>query len=77
MSEAHFLVRLGGARSELMTPELVSAHVSYLHGLHDSEHLELCGPYEDGTAIIVLRRSGRGGASGRTEFVRRGSARIL
>jgi uncharacterized protein YciI len=59
MSTSHFLIRLSGAQPELMTPELVSEHVSYLHRLHDSGHLVLCGPCEDGTAIIVLRCSDR------------------
>lgn len=57
MITSHFLIRLSGAQPELMTPELVSEHVLYLHRPHDSGHLVLCGPWEDETAIIVLRCS--------------------
>jgi len=57
MSTSHFLIRLSGAQTDLMTPELVSDHVSYLHQLHEAGHLVLCGPCEDGTAIIILRCS--------------------
>jgi len=59
MSQMHFLIRLSGAQPELMTPELVSEHVAYLHRLHSSGHLVFCGPCDDGTAIVVLRCSDR------------------
>ncbi|MCM2293687.1 YciI family protein [Allorhizobium sp. BGMRC 0089] len=51
----HFLVRLADARSQLMTSSLVKAHVTWLHQLHNRGQLVLCGPCDDGTAIIVLR----------------------
>lgn len=51
---AHFLVKLEGARPDLMTLHLIKAHVAWLQKLHESGNLVLCGPCEDGTAIIVL-----------------------
>lgn len=53
----HFLARLSDKRRELMTAELVTAHVDYLRGLRLDGVLELCGPCADDTALIVLRCS--------------------
>lgn len=55
MSGQEFLIRLKGARPERMMPEIVAAHVGWLKTLHMDGLLALCGPCEDGTAIIVLR----------------------
>ncbi|MBO9661499.1 YciI family protein [Dokdonella sp.] len=52
---AHFLVRLGDARSEKMTPSLVQDHVAWLAGLSNAGTVILCGPCSDGTAILVLQ----------------------
>ena len=52
---SHFVVRLGGAQPERMTPPLVAAHVAWLRSLHEAGQLVLCGPCADGTALIVLR----------------------
>lgn len=51
----HFLGRLSEKRRELMTAELVTAHVQYLRALRQAGVLELCGPCADDTALIVLR----------------------
>ncbi|MGQ3030895.1 MAG: YciI family protein [Ferrovibrionaceae bacterium] len=51
----HFLVYLTSARPERMTPELIAAHVAWLNRLEEEGRLVICGPADDGTAIIVLR----------------------
>ncbi|WP_306832654.1 YciI family protein [Neorhizobium huautlense] len=38
-----------------MTTDVVAAHVAWLKALHSDGTLLLCGPCEDGTAVIVLR----------------------
>lgn len=51
---AHFLIKLAGACPDRTTPALVEAHVTWLHALQDASKLVLCGPCDDGTAIIVV-----------------------
>ncbi len=54
MEDSHFIVRLSNARPELMTSELVSAHVDWLRGLDEKGTLIICGPCSDDTAIIIF-----------------------
>ncbi|KCZ86813.1 YciI family protein [Hyphomonas jannaschiana] len=51
---AHFIVKLAGACPERTNQANVEAHVAWLETLHDTGKLSLCGPCDDGTAIIVL-----------------------
>nr|WP_321362309.1 YciI family protein [uncultured Hyphomonas sp.] len=51
---AHFIVKLAGAQPDRTTRANVEAHVAWLHALQDAGKLVLCGPCDDGTAIIVL-----------------------
>lgn len=53
-ADAAFLVRLSGKRPEAMTRAIIVQHVEWLRGLHDAGRLIVCGPCDDGTAIIVL-----------------------
>lgn len=62
MRDPHFLLRLGDARPEAMTPALIEAHVAWLRRLHAAGQLVLCGPCADGSAIIVLRCADRDAA---------------
>ena len=51
---AHFIVKLAGSQPDRTTRANVEAHVAWLHTLQDAGKLILCGPCDDGTAIIVL-----------------------
>jgi uncharacterized protein YciI len=51
---AHFIVKLAGAQPDRTTPANIEAHVAWLHALQNAGKLVLCGPCDDGTAIIVL-----------------------
>jgi uncharacterized protein YciI len=42
-----------------MTDTLVIEHVAWLRRLHATGQLLLCGPCDDGTAIIILRCADR------------------
>ncbi len=55
MASDHFLLRLANPDSNRMTPDMVVAHVGWLHQLSDSGKLVLCGSCDDDTALILLR----------------------
>ncbi len=55
MASDTFLVRLANPDGHRMTPDMVVAHVGWLHQLSDSGKLVLCGSCDDDTALILLR----------------------
>lgn len=55
MSERRaFLVRLSDRNPDATPREVVEQHVDWLRRLHREGRLAICGPCDDGTAIIVL-----------------------
>lgn len=49
-----WIVFLSDKQRELMTKNLLRAHVSYLKEITHTGELKLCGPLLDGTAIMIF-----------------------
>ena len=54
-----YLVRLSAKDRSILTPKLLEGHVNHLRSLDEKGHLRVCGPCEDGTAVLILRADSR------------------
>jgi len=49
-----FVVHLSNKQKDLMSKELITAHVTYLKELKESGVLPFCGPCLDDTALMII-----------------------